>query len=187
MAGTNREVEVKLPFPSPDAAAEKLRRLGAVLVRERVFEDNAVFDRADGELRRTERVLRLRRAGGEVRLTVKGPPAAGTRHKDRAEYEVAVSSAETAEGLLELLGYRAGWRYQKYRTAYRLGAVEALLDETPLGCFVELEGEPDAIDAAAEALGFSPDSYVRASYRELAEARAAAEGREVGPLLVDRP
>jgi adenylate cyclase class 2 len=72
-------------------------------------------------------------------------------------------------------GFEIAYRYQKYRTGMRLGALGVFLDETPLGCFVELEGPPEAIDAAAAELGFAVADYVTESYRELHE-RAREEG-----------
>jgi len=45
--------------------------------------------------------------------------------------------------------------------------VEACLDETPIGCYLELEGRPDSILAGAERLGLSMDHAVTLSYPEL--------------------
>ena len=75
------------------------------------------------------------------------------------------------------------YRYQKYRATYRLGAVEATVDETPLGTFVELEGAPEAVDEAAEALGAVPADFIRATYRELQEKDAASRGVVPGDLV----
>jgi adenylate cyclase class 2 len=61
------------------------------------------------------------------------------------------------------------------------------VDETPIGCYVELEGDPQAIDRAAADLGFSPDRYVTATYRDLAEEHAAKSGRDVEGILVFAP
>jgi adenylate cyclase class 2 len=68
-----------------------------------------------------------------------------------------------------------GWfRYEKYRTTYRLPAAFAWakgllieLDETPLGSFVELEGPPAAIDRAAKELGFTQRDYILQNYLAL--------------------
>jgi hypothetical protein len=38
------------------------------------------------------------------------------------------------------------------------------LDETPIGTFVELEGPAEAIDRAAQELGFSKGEYVLKNY-----------------------
>jgi len=39
-----------------------------------------------------------------------------------------------------------------------------LLDETPIGNFLELEGSPRWIDRTARRLGFSPKDYINRSY-----------------------
>lgn len=182
---SNREVEIKLPFASAAIAHERLRAAGAALAGERVFEDNAVYDRHDRELRRTDRLLRVRRAGSRGWLTVKGPVPGEARHKVRVELEIAVADPERIDAMLRLLGYEVAWRYQKYRTVYDVGGVEACVDETPIGCWVELEGDPEGIDRVAAALGCIPAQYVRATYRELAEDHAARTGREVCDLVID--
>jgi adenylate cyclase class IV len=56
---------------------------------------------------------------------------------------------------LELLGFRPGFRYEKYRASFRLPNLHVDLDETPAGNFLELEGSPKAIERVAHALGYS--------------------------------
>jgi adenylate cyclase, class 2 len=71
--------------------------------------------------------------------------------------------------LLEALGMVEQFRYEKYRQTYVLGELEACLDETPIGCYIELEGAPDSIRAGADRLGLSmKDGEVR-SYPEIYE------------------
>ena len=41
------------------------------------------------------------------------------------------------------------------------------LDETPLGTFLELEGPAEAIDRAAQELGYSRKDYIAKSYLAL--------------------
>ena len=41
------------------------------------------------------------------------------------------------------------------------------IDETPIGTFLELEGEPEWIDRTAALLGFTTGDYVTASYASL--------------------
>ncbi len=185
MSGAGRETEIKLPFPSAHEARRRLGELGAEVTHERAFEDNVAYDLPSGELEATGRLLRLRRYGARAWLTYKAPADPGARHKVRIEHETAVQDAEAAARLLEGLGYRRVYRYQKRRTVLRLGAVEASVDETPLGCFVELEGEPEAIDDLASQLGFRRDQYVLATYRDLHERAAAARGTSPGDLLLE--
>jgi len=64
---------------------------------------------------------------------------------------------------------RPSFRYEKYRTHFtRPGSAGvAMLDETPIGDFIELEGSPAWIDKTARELGFSAVDYVTASYARL--------------------
>lgn len=181
----SRETEVKLSFASARAAAEALDAAGAVVEVARTFEDNLIYDRADGSLERDGLLLRVRREGGGGRITFKGPVEGTHRHKVRVEHETAVADPEAAHRLFEGLGYRVAWRYQKYRTTFRLGSIEAMLDETPIGCWVELEGEADAIDRAAAALGIGTEGYVTDTYRDLAERYFRERGLATADLLFE--
>jgi adenylate cyclase class 2 len=182
MTGSSEEVEVKLAFDSPDEARASLIGAGASQSIPRHLEDNAAYDREPGQLAPGDQLLRLRRAREKAWLTFKRPVPGARRHKVRIEHETAVADAEAMHRILEGLGYRVVWRYQKHRTVFSLAGVEACLDETPLGCFVELEGEPDAIDQAARLLGRGPADYIRQSYRDLQRARGGALG--AGDLLL---
>ena len=104
----------------PDAATARrlLRRAGFRVSRRRVFEANTVFDTPDLSLRASQQLLRVREAGGVVTLTYKGPPAVA-RHKSREELELEVSAAAPMAAILDRLGFRPVFRYEKYRTEYR--------------------------------------------------------------------
>lgn len=184
MAKSSRENEIKLAFPSPELAVRRLVQAGGSEVAARVFEDNVLFDLPDRPLTRSGRLLRLRTAGDEARVTFKAPVAGEHRHKVKTEHETTVGDAREVRAIFEGLGFEPVYRYQKYRSTYRLGGVEALVDETPLGTFVELEGAPDDVDRAASALGATPADYITATYRELHERDAARRGTPVGDLLM---
>lgn len=171
MPPSTREVEIKLPFDGANSALEALRSIGASPSRPRGFEDNRVYDSEGGDLEREGRLLRLRVTEGGATLTFKVPVAGASRHKVRDEWETAVADPESTSRILAGLGYRVRWRYQKYRTTLTLPEVVATVDETPIGCWVELEGEGAAIDRFAAALGFTPETYETATYRDLAERR----------------
>ncbi len=183
MGDSNREIEIKLRFDSPEDALARLRSIGAIASTPRLFEDNILFDRAHDPLHRARQALRLRRVGDRAIVTFKGPVEGNHRHKVRVEHETDVSDGDAAERILQSLGYEPHWRYQKYRTEFDLGQLHICLDETPLGCFVELEGSPDEIDRAAEKLGFAVGDYVTASYRKLLELEAGRQGRRPWDLL----
>jgi adenylate cyclase class 2 len=163
------ETEIKIPFPA--GAAEALRLIeqrGYQMLSPRTLESDQVFDRPDQTLRRAGQLLRLRSAAGQSILTYKGP-ALPSRHKSREEIETSCSSPESLQQILERLGYTPSFRYQKYRTTFRAmdepGIV--VLDETPIGVFLELEGPADWIDRTALRLGFAETDYVTRSYASL--------------------
>lgn len=162
------EREIKLRVPGAKETRRLLRGAGFVVAHRRVFEANLVLDSAGTELRQSGRLLRLRQAGGVVTVTFKGQSLKG-RHKVRPEFEVTVSGFEEAAAIFAGLGFEPMFRYEKYRTEFRRpDAVGlAMLDETPIGTFLELEGAAHWIDATARELGFRPRDYVTASYGAL--------------------
>jgi adenylate cyclase class 2 len=163
-----REIEVKLRVPSAAEARRMLERAGFRRRRARVHETNCIYDTAGLKLRRADTVLRLRKAGSNSILTYKGPAARG-RYKSREELELEIGSPEIMAEILKRLGFEQVFCYEKFRTEYSRPGKSgiAMLDETPIGCFVELEGAPDWIDSAAEDLGFSPADYIVKSYGAL--------------------
>ena len=146
------------------------------------LEDNELFDDRRHSLRAAGRVLRLRHNDQGAQLTVKGPKREVQGVKTRPEVEVGVADGEMARTLLELLGYDRVFRYQKYREVWHWRDCEIVLDETPVGPFLEIEGSVEGIHAAARALGRGPADYIRESYVAL---YVAAGGR--GDMVFERP
>lgn len=161
------ETEIKLRMDDAQKARAAVRALGARLERERHFEDNLLVDDALGSLAAGGKALRLRRTEGRAVLTFKGPRQGTAVLKSRPEIEAAVPDPDAFEAILGGLGYRKVFRYQKYRETYSWKDVEIVVDETPVGTFLEIEGDESAIHEAALALGKSPADYLTASYATL--------------------
>jgi len=168
MAHRDRETEIKLAVENAAAARRLLRRAGFRVSSRRAFEANTVFDTAAGELRARSSLLRVRESGGKMTTTYKGPPEAGP-HKSREELETEVASARALTAIFDRLGFRPVFRYEKYRAEYRRPGSSgvATVDETPIGTYVELEGNPRWIDRTAKELGFPRERYITASYGAL--------------------
>lgn len=161
------EQEIKARLDDRRGLAERLRALGAVVDRPRAFESNELWDTPAGDLRASGRVLRIRRWGDDSILTVKGPAVIENGLKSRPEEEVRVDDARRLAHLVELLGYVRVFRYEKFRESWRFGDVEVVLDETPLGDFVEVEGEGEAVRRAFDRLGLPAAAVVESSYANL--------------------
>jgi adenylate cyclase class 2 len=162
------ETEIKLAVPDAKFARRLLRAAGFRVSRPRVFEANTVFDTSRRSLRKAAALLRVRQAGGTNTLTYKGRPASG-RHKSREELELEISDATAMAAVLARLGFHPASRYEKYRTEFRQPRRSGIimLDETPIGVFLELEGTSHWIDRAARKLGFPEIHYITASYSRL--------------------
>ena len=186
-AASNLEIEIKLRLDSAVAARRLLRRLGFSIVKRRVFESNIIFDTPASELRTGRKLLRLRQAGQRHTLAFKGPPVS-SRYKSREELESEFADPAAMRCILERLGYAPVFQYEKYRTEFAgadaAGAV--MLDETPIGPFLELEGPPRWIDRTARALGFSRPGYIMASYGKLYLEHCQAKGVKPANMVFDR-
>jgi adenylate cyclase, class 2 len=179
-----REIEIKLRVSSLREILARIGQIRAVPCG-RVLEQNTLFDTPDSSFWRHGRLLRLRiqtpapgngSRGGPRKtiLTAKSPPSSrrlASRkrmpYKERMESELSVGKPGLWPRVLEELGFRAGFTYEKYRTSFRLRDLHLDLDETPVGIFLELEGSRVAIRQAARALGYTPKDYIRATYWDL--------------------
>lgn len=163
-----RETEVKFFVYDLQRIELRLRGLKAQLIHPRVHEINLRFDDQNGNLRRTSKVLRLRR-DAETKLTFKGPSEEREGGvMSRQEIEFNVGDFEGAKQFLEALGFRAVVFYEKYRTTYGMNGVHIMLDELPYGEFVEIEGEDiDALMQITRSLGLNWNAMVKAGYHAL--------------------
>jgi adenylate cyclase, class 2 len=183
----HQEIEIKLQVADVDRMRQKLRGLGFALIVERGLEQNRIYDTPQGELRQKGELIRLREFDGRSVLTYKGPATVG-RHKEREEIEVAVGTTESMALILARLGLEPRFRYEKYRSEWQQAGQEgiAMLDETPVGDYLELEGPGDWIDRTAEQLGYHTEEYVNLSYARLFAAQCAAAGLPEGDMVFPR-
>jgi len=206
-----REIEIKLRIRDLRGFRRALARLG---VRSsaggsgRVREQNVLFDTAAHSLGKRGQLLRIRtesragagkgkKRGKQALLTFKGPAggrakgggSSSSKHQVREEVELVVSDGQALGSILEGLGMRPWFHYEKFRTQYRLPKAQRWakdlvidVDETPIGTYVELEGPAGAIDRAAAALGFTKENYIVANYFVLYLAECRRRGQEPGDM-----
>ena len=205
-----REVEIKLRVEDLTGLLDKLRGLGAEC-KGSVYEENTLYDTSTREFQQMQAILRIRRErrarkpntprsrgrhakGGRGLITYKEMVSGklgrgGAKYKVREEIEYHIKNARRIEKLFVRLGLRAWFRYEKYRTRYRLEKFPELyldLDETPIGTFLELEGSKRAIDGAARALGYDEEDYLAASYLELYSRKCERRGTKTGNMVFKR-
>jgi len=160
------EIEIKLRLPDK---LEKIRRTlrdqGFRVSKSRALESNILFDTPKRLLRSHGKLIRVRRIGAHSLLTYKGPSEPG-RYKKRREIEMNFPDAYSLEQIFNEIGYHPIFRYEKFRTEYAkaTNTGKVLLDETPIGNYLEIEGSPRWIDSTARLLGFSTADYITRSY-----------------------
>ncbi len=161
-----QEIEAKFYVASLQDIKQRLDKLGAGVSEPRVLETNLRFDTPNRDLKKVNRVLRLRK-DSRARLTYKDSDQMEAGALSRRELEFTVSDFDEAKDMLEALGYELVFIYEKYRTTYKLGDVEIMLDEMPYGSFVEVEGEAASLQSTAEQLGLKWDASIHDTYRGL--------------------
>jgi adenylate cyclase class 2 len=166
---TALETELKLRIPATAPFRPRLETLGFREATPAQLEVSVLWDR-NGELRATGSALRTRTHAGLARLTWKGPKVPDALLKIRPELETGIEHLESLEGILRALGFSPVLRMEKQRAVWERADLEACLDETPFGCYLELEGAPQAIHAAMTGLGLSADRAETRSYPELYQA-----------------
>jgi adenylate cyclase class 2 len=175
MSTNHLEIESKFYIRNLEVIEARLKALGAICIVPRGFEYNLRFDNSRDNLRRQGKVLRLRKSD-DIRMTFKGPGERVGGALSRTEIELVVNDFDTAQKLLEGLGYRVSAVYEKYRAMYELGTALVTLDELPYGKFVEIEGEnPEQISELARKLGLNPETAIPASYQGLFEQLKASK------------
>lgn len=168
MTTPSQETEVKIYVQSFDAVIDALNKASAIVVQERVHERNMRYEDEDKSLTPKGIVVRLREDIG-ITLTYKGTSTVDSGIMSREELEVQVSDYGIMEQILERLGYFPNMFYEKYRTVYELNDTHIMLDEMPFGNFVEIEGEPEAIEAMIQTLGLDDVERRPQSYSKLFE------------------
>lgn len=177
-SGNRDEIELKLPSRDLEAVRRRIREQGGAAVSPLHFESNDLYDDAQGHLSSSGCALRLRRANNETILTFKGPARFESGVKRRRELETSVADGEAAEAILAGLGLTKRFRYEKRREEWKLEDCLIALDQTPLGDFVEIEGDPTQIRRAVSLLELDFSEAIPYSYAKLYALR-----REKDPSL----
>lgn len=159
----------------------RLAEAGARLEEPRSLETNATFDDVDESLRTSEKLLRLR-DGKELTVKI---PVDDAKFKSRREITAHVADGNIEE-ILEALGYRPNWRYEKYREGWDFDGMWVTLDEMPfVGPVVEIEGDRERIGATAEELGLSGLRTSTGNYRSLYEEHRGKHGLPPGDMTFE--
>ncbi|MBN2134101.1 MAG: CYTH domain-containing protein [Acidobacteria bacterium] len=141
------------------------------------FEDDKLFDFEDNRLSEKSSIFRLRAAyqfspdNNEIdlesvnyRFTWKSPADGDPGFKVMNEIELLVQGKQPVSEFIKSFQLSEIFHYQKFREIYHLEKTEILIDRTPMGFIVEIEGEQGEIDKLAEQFGFTRADYINKDY-----------------------
>lgn len=165
---SSHEVEIKFCIADIDSLAARLRQLGFQQVTPRTHEMNTLFDLPGHPLRDRGDVLRIRKYGDSWVLTHKSKSKKQEgAHKTRVETETRIADGEKMEAILRALQFEPSFRYEKFRAEWKAGSGHVVIDETPIGTYGEIEGQPQWIDAVARDLQIDRKDYITETYAGL--------------------
>jgi adenylate cyclase class 2 len=174
------ETEVKIRIADGPSVYSKITEFAKNVVPIIRFEDDALYDFEDRKLFKSGSLFRLRISSNAVRdgagnfsvigqkpeyiLTWKGPAETSRGFKEREEIEFNMKDSASVFRMLESFGLEPVFRYQKFRSLFDLHSIKITYDKTPMGLFLELEGDSRSIDETAILLGFSGSDYISLDY-----------------------
>ena len=154
-----REVELKAVVDDLADARMQLEKAGGKLTLEGRLSDRR-YDVESRELTERDEVLRVRRymapGSSKTYLDWKGPTETQDVYKIREEVSTLVEDFESLEQILEKLGFIVTIEIDREIAQYELGGATIRFETYPrMDVLVEVEGEPDSIENAIEALGMA--------------------------------
>jgi predicted adenylyl cyclase CyaB len=158
-----REVELKAVVDDLAMRRKRIEAAGAALSFEGKISDSR-YDFAARELAGRDEVLRTRRylstAATRIYLDWKGPTEMQGGYKIREEVTVPVEDFDALEKILGKLGLKLTWMIDRDIAQYQLGGATVRFETYPrMDVLVEVEGEPEAIEAAIEVLGLPRGTF----------------------------
>lgn len=164
------EIEIKFRVKDRTKLEARIAELGGHLRTPRTFESNTLYDTPERTLRGRTEILRIREYGGHWTLTHKRLPDVvdeSARYKHRVETETEIADGEALAEVFTHLGFGPVFRYEKYRTEWELAGGHIVVDETPIGVWAELEGDPAWIERMTQGLGVREELTTTLSYGAL--------------------
>jgi predicted adenylyl cyclase CyaB len=185
-----REVELKAVVDDLAGRRRKIEAVGGTLSFEGKISDRR-YDFTSGELSGRDEVLRTRtyksRKSTRTYMDWKGPTEMQGGYKIREEITAPVEDLDSLEKILEKLGLALTSEIDREIAQYQFGRATIRFESYPrMDVLVEVEGEPEAIEVAIEALGLQRGTFTNGRLRDFVNnfehrtgVRAAISDREL--------
>jgi adenylate cyclase, class 2 len=159
------EYEAKFTNISKDQIRNRLKKMGAKLVRPEFFQKRVAFNLPKRSIKKG--YLRVRDEGDKVTMSLKF--VNGKKIEDQKEVLLKVDNFEYAVEFLRLIGCNQKALQHTKRELWSFDGVEITIDEWPfLEPFIEIEGASEAkVRSVSEKLGFDYKNAVFGAVDEL--------------------
>lgn len=159
-----REIELKAVVPDEDECLGRLLVAGAQLLSEGRLEDRR-YDYPDRRLTMRDLVLRLRvhRTGAALSASLdwKGAASFEGGYKHRDETSVPIGDPSQMAHILDALGYVVTRAVDRDIRVLRMGAATLRFERfARMDTLLEVEGQPEAIEAAIAASGLPRATFI---------------------------
>jgi predicted adenylyl cyclase CyaB len=176
-----REVELKSVVDDVAARRAKIEAAGARLVYAGRLID-ARYDFPDHSMSLLDHVLRLRLyeddSGRRGHLDWKGQTLYESGFKVREEVSTEVSDPDAMAEILVKLGFVVTVEIEREIRQYEIGGATVRFEEYPdMDPLVEVEGQPEAIERAVEAIGLPREGFTSERLPEFVARFEARTGR----------
>lgn len=159
-----KEIEIKIKIENIKEIRDKILNLNVEFIKTEK-EIDEYFDFEDKRLINADKTLRIRNK--EV-VCFKGPRENHENKKISEETEIKINNYENFINFLNKSGIKVSFVKEKIREYFKKDNLIITIDTLPyLGSFIEIEGPEEAIDNAANKLGFSKDDYITEIYSKL--------------------
>ena len=158
-----REVELKAVVDDVDERRKRVESAGATLAFEGKISDRR-YDFTSGELSSRDEVLRTRTYASSTStktyLDWKGPTEFRDVYKVREEITTPIADAIVLDTILKKLGMEVVVEIDRDIAQYQLNGATIRFEIYPrMDALVEVEGEPDAIESAIDAIGIARGTF----------------------------
>ena len=158
-----REVELKAVVEDLASTREQVEKAGAKLVFEGKLSDSR-YDVESRELTERDEALRVRRyeapGSSKIYLDWKGPTETEGVYKIREEISTLAEDFDSLQQILMRLGFVVVMEIEREIAQYELGGAMIRFETYPrMDVLVEVEGEPESIEQAIEALGMARGQF----------------------------
>jgi adenylate cyclase class 2 len=172
------EIEVKILEIDPEKIRKKLEEIGAKKTAEGIMK-STLFDNEDGEMKKENQTLRLRKWNGKTEFCFK-KKGESKEFKQKEEIETLVDDFDAASKILNGLGFTNTRYYEKKRESYALGNIHFEIDTYPkIPAFIEVEAPTqEEVKKGVEMLGFTMDQTTAMSAVEVIEEKYRIKSKD---------